>query len=245
MKNKVCIQCGSEVLDKTGCRVSNLYDQTLLAKSKIIKLLECSNCENQCDKYIECDGTLILLDLALQNKSAFRHVLLNQEYNTTILRLALVTIIVDGYCRWASANTGGKFFEQEMEFYVSVGEALASLFVFLSVSFFIVTSYRSSSLSTRVGSRHSSLNLLEGLLMAYCTRFLKLGALLWITSDTTFLWTFVDIFFFATSVKTLQVLTPNSNSTCIGIMLAAHLAMHLNDRMGWMLDSRQTMAVCV
>jgi hypothetical protein len=36
-------------------------------------------------------------------------------------------------------------------------------------------------------------------------RFLKLMALLWVTEDTTFLWWFVDILFFLTSLNILQV----------------------------------------
>jgi hypothetical protein len=36
-------------------------------------------------------------------------------------------------------------------------------------------------------------------------RFLKLMALLWVTEDTTFLWWFVEILFFLTSLNILQV----------------------------------------
>jgi putative effector of murein hydrolase LrgA (UPF0299 family) len=199
-------------------------------KLLILKLLECVKCEELCDKYLECDGTLILLDLALQNTAAYRHVLLNQAHFSTILRLALVTIIVDGYSRWAGSHTGGEFFEQEFEFYSSVGEAVMSLLVYMAVTTLIVASNSTTKIT----------GLLEGLLLAYNTRFLKLCALLWVTPDTTFLWTFVDFFFLLTSVKILQVQTTLSNSSSMMVTLVAHAAMHLNDRLGWMLDTRES-----
>lgn len=42
------------------------------SKSKILKLLECSSCGEVADKYVECDGAIVLIDLALQSKQAYR-----------------------------------------------------------------------------------------------------------------------------------------------------------------------------
>jgi hypothetical protein len=41
-----------------------LYDEELYKKSKILKLMACGKCNAAvADKYIECDGTLLLIDL--------------------------------------------------------------------------------------------------------------------------------------------------------------------------------------
>ena len=40
--------------------------------------------------------------------------------------------------RWSDSHTGGKFFEQEFEFYLSCGEALTSLVIFLLTSLAIL-----------------------------------------------------------------------------------------------------------
>ncbi len=41
-----------------------LYDEDLYKKSKILKLMACGKCDAPvADKYIECDGTLLLIDL--------------------------------------------------------------------------------------------------------------------------------------------------------------------------------------
>jgi len=224
----VCVNCGLPVKDKEGKQVDQLYDQALLAKTNILKLLECSGCGQVCDRYLEVDGTLVLLDLALQSQPAFRHLLLNCQHAGTIVRLSLVTLIVDGYCRWFESNTGGKFFEQEFEFYSCCGDALASLSVYLLVSLSIVL----GSGSLQGGSSSSLGVLLTGLLLAYCTSFLKLVALLWVTPDTTFLWSFVDLFFLVTSVKILQVVTTQSTPSSWATMLVTHAALHLHTRLG-------------
>ena len=44
-----------------------LYDEDLHAKSGILKLVSCHACgADVADKYVEVDGTLLLIDLALQ-----------------------------------------------------------------------------------------------------------------------------------------------------------------------------------
>ena len=44
-----------------------LYDEDLHAKSGILKLVPCHACgADVADKYVEVDGTLLLIDLALQ-----------------------------------------------------------------------------------------------------------------------------------------------------------------------------------
>jgi len=224
----VCVGCGTEVKDKEGKPVEKLYDQTLLANTNILKLLECQKCGQVCDRYLEVCGTLVLLDLALQSLPAFRHVLINCGHAGTVLRLGLVTTIVDGYCRWFSSSSGGKFFEQEFEFYSCCGEALTSLSIFLLTSLIAVLGSTKSSSRSSFHSffSYSFPTLLTGLLLAYCTSFLKLVALLWSTPDTAFLWSFVDLLFLLTSVSVLRVLTKLSTPACWATALSSHLAMH-------------------
>ena len=96
---KVCINCGALVINENGELACKLYDEKLYNKSKIIKLLHCDHCDKVCDKYLEYDGTLLLLDAALQSKAALRHLLINENHSPTILKVSLLTLIVDGYCR--------------------------------------------------------------------------------------------------------------------------------------------------
>ena len=93
--SKVCVQCGREV----GYNVTQLYHQKLFQKTKILKLLQCEFCDQICDKYLEYEGTLLLLDVALQNRAALRHILINEDHCSSILKVSLLTLIIDSYCR--------------------------------------------------------------------------------------------------------------------------------------------------
>ena len=62
--------------------------------------LQCEVCDKICDKYLEYEGTLLLLDVALQNRTALRHLLMNSDHRSTILKATLLTLIIDGYCRY-------------------------------------------------------------------------------------------------------------------------------------------------
>ena len=69
---KFCTHCGAKLLDKSGQPVFELYDEELHKKSNILKLMLCQKCGQVGDKYIECDGPLLLIDLVLQSKEAYR-----------------------------------------------------------------------------------------------------------------------------------------------------------------------------
>ena len=138
--------------------------------------------------------------------------------------------------RWAASSQESQFFEQEFEFYSCVVEAGASLAVYLAVSSFIIFSSISESASVRSQPssrlKPSPVKLLHGLLLACCTRFLLLAALLWLTPTTTFLSTFVDIFFLVSSVSVTRVLTEQPQHQCLLIMLVSHLARASTENFG-------------
>ena len=69
---KHCTSCGAQLLNKDNSPARELYDEELHRKSNILKLSLCSSCGQVADKYIECDGPLLLIDLALQSKEAYR-----------------------------------------------------------------------------------------------------------------------------------------------------------------------------
>merc|ERR1712189_145436 len=111
--------------------VSKLYHEKLYKKTKILKLLQC---DSICDKYLEYEGTLKLLDVALQNPAALRHLLINENYSSSILKVTLLTLIIDSYCRWSDNREIQQFFEQEFEFYTKFAEAFSSLISYLMIS---------------------------------------------------------------------------------------------------------------
>ena len=73
---KFCTHCGQTLTDRHGQPALELYDEELHKKSNILKLMSCTVCGKVADKYIECDGPLLLIDLVLQSKEAYRFELL-------------------------------------------------------------------------------------------------------------------------------------------------------------------------
>ena len=98
--SKVCIECGEPLPSS----VTKLYHERLFKKTKILKLVQCERCDAVCDKYLEYEGTLLLLDVGLQNKSALRHLLINEDHSAAILKVSLLTLIIDAYCRYVIRN---------------------------------------------------------------------------------------------------------------------------------------------
>lgn len=225
---KCCTNCGLVLKDKHGSHIQELYDVELFKKSKILKLVACRNCEQVADRYIEQDGTLILIDLILQCQAAYRHVLLNGTYTKLILKMALLTLICDGYVGWANLSSPGEFFEQEYEFYVMTSKVALSLLCFLLVVLIptiSVTPYKDIR------------TLLIGLLMAYSSRFCNIAAFLWAIPSTNedsksiiiqvfgpqVMWIFIYFLFIISSVKVHQVLC-NRKLSSILLLVFGHAA---------------------
>lgn len=224
--SKICIHCGAPVLTRQGQPAQALFDQELFRKSKILKLLECRWCELAADRYIESEGMMVLIDLVLQKPEAYRHVLFNGDYSVIIAKMALLTIICDGYIRWAGLATSGEFFEQEYQFYIMCLNVALGLLTFLSVV--------SVSLMTSVPS---FLTLFYGMLMAYSARFCNVAALLWASPleandpqanfGPSLMWVFIYLLFFMATFRAIQVSTNKSLLVCAGIGILAHVAWHL------------------
>jgi len=208
---KCCTHCGSWLRDKSGSACSQLYDEDLKAKSGIIKLMSCVECSAYvADKYVEIDGALLLIDLALQSKEAYRHVLLNRDGAWLLVsKMTLLTVICDGYTAWSAAASGGQnqeFFEQEYEFYVACAKVIVALLGFL-MTVVVVNSLVAPTFRLKT--------LVFGLLLAYSSRFFNLMSLLWsagpwrqgsqMTSSSTVMTSFLHLLFYISSVRVHQV----------------------------------------
>ena len=206
-RQKHCTHCGKALSDRQGKPLYQLFDVELHRKSNILKLVSCGECgESIADRYCEFDGTLLLIDLVLQSKEAYRHVLYNGGYNSLILKMALLTVICDGYICWSEIAGVGEFFEQEYQFYIMCSKVTLALVGFIStviVSSFIVSLFAPEHSFRRIATNPKNSSqmfiptslktLCLGLLMAYSSRFFNLMALLWSSSAWPGLIPFEDI----------------------------------------------------
>lgn len=231
----VCVNCGVEPVNRKGLAVNQLFDVDLHSKSGIIKLIECVHCQENVDKYIEYEGCLVLLDLALQYQPAYRHALINHNHRTLIYKMVFVTLIIDAYCRWFTASEGGEFFEREYEFYLKFGAALTSLVVLLATC---LTTVAAAHIIKDRGMKPNYDRLLTGLLLSYCARFLQLGALLWGSNSTSgsdssqsteFLWYFVDILYLLTTNNVIKTVSCLGDVQSTVVAVVCHVALHIVD----------------
>ena len=204
---KHCTHCGEPLSDRHGKPLYQLFDMELHKKSNILKLVSCSECgESIADRYCEFDGTLLLIDLVLQSREAYRHVLYNGGYNSLILKMALLTVICDGYICWSEIAGVGEFFEQEYQFYIMCSKVTLALVGFMStviISSFLVSLFTTEPRVRRMSATRKSSSpslvptslktLCLGLLMAYSSRFFNLMALLWSSSAWPGLISFEDM----------------------------------------------------
>jgi hypothetical protein len=94
----VCVECGSALQE------SSLY--TEYAGREFV-LAQCATCSAVCDKYVELDGTLQVLDLVLHKPAIYRHLLFNvQSEYPSLLKLIVVMLMFDVYVHWTSRAEG-------------------------------------------------------------------------------------------------------------------------------------------
>jgi len=248
-RDKICTHCGALLLNRhTGRPAKQLYDEDLFVKSKILRLLDCKNCcghHGVVDSYIEQEGVVVLIDLALQARQAYRHVIYNGDYAKLILKMALLAIISDGYIDWASLPNAGKFFEQEYLFYAMCGKVTLALLSYICVVFLLC----------RPSLKNTAPSLI-GLLMAYSARFCYLAAALWApqslanwddngddgreeydggNTGSQFMWYLVYALFFLGTVRVIQVTQNKTQHISILVALISHGVFNAVHHIDWIL----------
>eukprot|EP00088_Acartia_fossae_P003374 TRINITY_DN11418_c0_g1_i14.p1 TRINITY_DN11418_c0_g1~~TRINITY_DN11418_c0_g1_i14.p1 ORF type:complete len:266 (-),score=37.52 TRINITY_DN11418_c0_g1_i14:948-1745(-) len=254
---KICVNCGNVLKDKHGRIVDEVYDQSLYKKSGIMKLLECQKCVRPADRYIEYEGCLVMLDVALQSPAALRHVIVNKRGIQTssqlskdnetssggtsklILKLAFVTLIIDGLVKWSDLNRGlgggdGDFggqggslmVEQEFQFYSQVGASICCFVAYYATCLLIYALNKAVRDLLGKEDKSNFSNLALGLLLAYCVRCTKLLALLWEPDRSGFLWIFIDLVFLVTTYTVLKVFGDLNRPQSLITALISHSALH-------------------
>jgi len=245
---KICTHCGAVLWNRrTGRPVKELYDEDLFSKSKILRLLDCKNCcghHGVVDVYVEQEGVVVLIDLVLQTRQAYRHVLYNGDYAKLILKMALLAIICDGYIDWASLPNAGEFFEQEYLFYAMCGKVTLALGSYIIVVMILCRPSLGNVATTVIG-----------LLMAYSARFCYLAAALWapqtlrnedngskegehggINGGSEFMWYLVYGLFFLATVRVIQVTQNRPLLVSALVAVVSHAVFNGVHHVDWVLN---------
>jgi DNA-directed RNA polymerase subunit RPC12/RpoP len=81
----VCVNCGKEV--------KSLFKKY---SASVLKLTDCENCHSVADKYVEYDVVIIIIDLVLLQKVAYRHILFNVDFKN-FWKLSVIILLMEAY----------------------------------------------------------------------------------------------------------------------------------------------------
>ncbi|KAK0164678.1 hypothetical protein PV328_003273 [Microctonus aethiopoides] len=175
----ICINC--------GVKVAELYRRY---SPSVLKVLKCNKCGCLADKYIEYDPVIVLVDLVLLEKSAYRHLLYNSAFKS-YWKLMVVLLLSESFRVWSSVeghnitdglrqnNSSDKndSFDRERSFYTLLCYTTLSLssFVFTVI---IATELRWLILNTRP-LKYKTTDLIRALIVGGCAKLLTLLGLVW------------------------------------------------------------------
>ncbi|XP_063709879.1 protein ARV1 [Culicoides brevitarsis] len=183
-RNYVCINCGFPVKE-----LIKKYSST------VVKINHCDNCNEVADKYIEFETIIILIDLILLSKAAYRHVIFNTE-SKNLWKLAVVIVLLESYVTFNdNVNRAPQYsindpFLSEKGFYLACAQIILGNIL---LYFFIVLLSAPSRGLLYINSQNHSLyrsklnfaiNLMRGITLASIGKFFFLPIMIWRENST-------------------------------------------------------------
>ncbi|CAL7933026.1 unnamed protein product [Xylocopa violacea] len=130
-----CVNCGAQV--------EELYRRYSL---NVLKLLKCETCGSFADKYIEYDPVIILVDLMLLEKRAYRHLLYNCNLKAW-WKLVIILWLVESFRHLSFCDSKKQYaqywksfefnFDAQCNFYLILLKTAFALTTFVLVVFFL------------------------------------------------------------------------------------------------------------
>ncbi|XP_058058182.1 protein ARV1 [Anopheles bellator] len=219
----VCINCGRPV--------SGLYRRI---SSTVLKIIECEKCNHPADKYIEFEVLIILIDLILLSKPAYRHILYNSDCKN-LWKIGCILILLEAYCFWTDAFRGitsisyrshvNDPFLSEKGFYLSTVHFLTGfLLLYAFIYLFNGLLHRTVPPVAGDGKSYPRM-LLHGVILASIGKFLFIPIIIWRenSNDTCLALhiVLVLLYFVISLVQIHSVISDCSRSrSCVIVLLA-------------------------
>ncbi|XP_063991584.1 protein ARV1 [Diachasmimorpha longicaudata] len=165
-----CINCGVEV--------EELYRRY---SPSVLKVLKCTNCGSLADKYIEYDPAIVLVDLVLLEKPAYRHLLYNSKFES-YWKLMVVLLLSETYRVWATLDNSTEPLKSE-RFEGERGFSIVLAHTGLSLGSFVTAVILGTELRWLVSQRrprkYKATDLVRALIVGGCAKLLGLLGLVW------------------------------------------------------------------
>ncbi|XP_038893484.1 protein ARV 2-like [Benincasa hispida] len=232
-----CVQC--------GFRTNQLF---VLYSPGNMHLMKCDNCKSVADEYIECELMIVLVDLILHKRQAYRHLLYNLLDRNRLSRqdlmwkLGLSFLLLDAYrymllilsdkqSSMSFSSTVGIFQKALMN--VSLGNVMFLSALHILSRVFLRSStgvHRTSDFDSDLFVSHCLCRYRYGefffaiIISSYFKIFL-VSMMIWEFPSTVIL--IIDLFVLSANVVAIKVITESTVSRCIGTCLCAHGAKFL------------------
>ncbi|KAM7275906.1 hypothetical protein ACFE04_017772 [Oxalis oulophora] len=196
-----CVQC--------GFKVNKLFVQYSPGN---IRLMKCENCKEVADEYIECEFMIILIDLILHKRKAYRHLLYNVLHEQTMDFKGLI---------WNALTIKDRsLLLRRSEKQSSPTESYSSFWIWhmlLEVLFGNVMLF-----STYLFTAKTFLDKSDGVsrvVKLICDWFFPTNQVWEFPASAIFI---IDLFVLSSNTVALKVLTESSTDRCIGTCVVAH-----------------------
>ncbi|KAK6638918.1 hypothetical protein RUM43_007188 [Polyplax serrata] len=167
-----------------------------------------AHCGNVGDKYLEYDKVIVIIDLILFSKEAYRHVLFNLQYKG-YMKLAFLQLLILSFDEWFNSKNTVRFQDSdfyELRFYTVCFATFIGKLLFLIVILVGVNTY------TQSGLRHTliqknSLAIVKATICSSFGYFLLLTILIWDEQREIHL-IFIHVYTILSQIQALTVTTP-------------------------------------
>ncbi|XP_042886241.1 protein ARV1-like [Penaeus japonicus] len=166
-----------------------------------IKLLECPSCGALVDRYVECERSIVFMDMILQDITVYRHILFNADNFASqfYIKLAVSLMLSEGYVRWnnlaQNLGAGNGIMNNEVYMYIMCFMA----FVELGMFGLVILGY-----SCLKHSCPKKLPVFNAVLLGQCGRLANLAAIIWYPGSSITFQVLMLVFVFVSSVQSTR-----------------------------------------
>ncbi|XP_042428747.1 protein ARV 2-like isoform X1 [Zingiber officinale] len=202
-----------------------------------IRLMKCEYCRAVADPYIECEFMIILIDLILHKRKAYRHLLFNMlnlggDDKEVVWKSSLLYFILD-VCRYYLLKSSEACFDSSTHIMMSIltcGKVLLNVILgnlifmsalFLGTRFLLKLSFNTVSYS----------QILLAVLISTYFRLYLIAMLVWeFPSSVLYI---IDLLVLSSNALALGVVTESQTAGCLIVCLGAHVAKFFSNH--WLL----------